>query len=630
MFTRAAFAIPLALSLGVTACGDDDKPGTTPTPTPVTSTIVSVAVADGRFTTLVAALQRTGLDSALVGDGPFTVFAPTDAAFTELLTVLGISADDLLANPALADILSYHVISGAAIDAATVIGSAPNVAGSLEGSDIQYSVRDGKVYLDGGTSVTQPDVMADNGIIHVVDSVLFAPGDFPGTIVQRLQIAPGFSSLVGAAVAATLPDGTTSVAAALSGPGPITLFAPHNEAFAALSAAPSGDELTDTLLYHAVSGDRNAGDVLGATTLPSLLNSGAPVAIDSTNVRFGGANISTVDIDGSNGRIHVIDSVVAAPADIATVATNAGFNNLVAALGAAGLTSVFQDDIGGQDGNLYTVFAPTDDAFNAMLDAFGASGDLIGGAGALDAAGWPLAQILSQHVLAGVVDSAAATMAAGGSVNTIVSSADHSGSLDISAIDGGLVLMGHARITGTDVVTRNGIIHVIDSVIFPRETNLGQDYPGTIAQLALASPMFSTLVVAVTDADAAPGILTALADPGQTLTLFAPTDGAFAKVPGAALTGLLGDGAALSNTLLYHAVGAKVLGAAVVTGEVSTLVGALGDPSSFDDTLDAFVDMGITLETTATGDAATVVYGDLETANGVIHVIDEVLLPASL
>ena len=632
MKAKLSIAIPLTFVLGFAACGDDDDDDPPRPPPGPGTTVVSVAVADGRFTTLVAALQATGLDTTLSGSGPFTVFAPTDAAFTELLTVLDITANDLLGLSNLSEILSYHVVSGAALSSTAVVGSAPGTATTVEGSDLQYSVRDSALYLDGGTSVTQADVSADNGVIHVIDSVLFASGDFPGTITQRLQAAPGFSALVGAAVAATLPDGTTTVADALGGTGPFTLFAPHDDAFAALGTAPTGDALTDTLLYHATDGDSDATEVLGSTTLPSLLNAGAPVGIDGTGVTFGGAAISTIDLTASNGRIHVIDSVVAAPEDIATIATDGGFSQLVAALGAASLTSVFQDDVGGQDGTLYTVFAPTDDAFNALLGAFGFQPTELGdGAAALESAGWPLAQILSHHVLSGVVDSPGAVAAAGSSVSTIVSGGDHSADLDISSIDGGLALMGHAQITTTDIVARNGIIHVIDAVIFPRETNLGQDHPGTIAQVVQASPLFSTLLTAVTDPDAAPGILTALADGGGTLTLFGPTDGAFGKIPSATLTALLDDEPGLSNTLLYHALDSVVLGAAVMTGEVTTLVDTLGDDTTYDDSLDVTVDAGtITLQTTATGDAATVVYGDLETANGVIHVIDEVLLPATL
>jgi len=130
-----------------------------------TNTIVDVAVDAGSFGTLVTALQATGLDAALAGDGPFTVFAPTDEAFAKLPAG---TLDSLLANPdQLAAILKYHVVSGK-VTAADVAGLSS--AETLQGSSVSIDTSAGvKV---GGANVVTADVMASNGVIHVIDTVL--------------------------------------------------------------------------------------------------------------------------------------------------------------------------------------------------------------------------------------------------------------------------------------------------------------------------------------------------------------------------------------------------------------------------------------------------------------------------
>lgn len=134
------------------------------------NTIVDIAVADGRFTTLVAAVKAAKLDGVLSGPGPFTVFAPTDDAFAKLPkgTVEALLND----LPTLSSILTYHVVSGS-VYAKDVVGltSAP----SVQGSAISVSVRDGVVYLNGNAKVIIVDIQASNGVIHVIDTVILPP-----------------------------------------------------------------------------------------------------------------------------------------------------------------------------------------------------------------------------------------------------------------------------------------------------------------------------------------------------------------------------------------------------------------------------------------------------------------------
>jgi len=171
------FALVAILALVVAACsGSDDEVAETTTTTEAAmeeemmdETIVDVAVNNG-FNTLVAAVQAAGLVETLQGDGPFTVFAPTDEAFAALPEG---TLDSLLEDPeALAEILTYHVVSGTVL-AADVVGL--DAATTVQGDDISIEVVDGNVDLNGSATVVATDVMASNGVVHVIDQVILPP-----------------------------------------------------------------------------------------------------------------------------------------------------------------------------------------------------------------------------------------------------------------------------------------------------------------------------------------------------------------------------------------------------------------------------------------------------------------------
>jgi uncharacterized surface protein with fasciclin (FAS1) repeats len=134
-------------------------------------TVVGVAVANGSFKTLVTALKAADLVGALQGKGPFTVFAPTDAAFAKLPAG---TLDALLKDPKkLASILEYHVVSGKVMAADVVKGGGAKPK-TLNGGALDIQVRDGKVYVN-GAQVVIADVAASNGVIHVIDAVVLPP-----------------------------------------------------------------------------------------------------------------------------------------------------------------------------------------------------------------------------------------------------------------------------------------------------------------------------------------------------------------------------------------------------------------------------------------------------------------------
>ena len=187
------FSLVLAGALVLAACGDDDESAestetaetaetatdTTMAPTETTVAdptmdIVETATAAGDFTSLVAAVEAAGLVETLQGDGPYTVFAPTDEAFSAALEDLGLTADELLADTeTLASILTYHVVEGE-VPAADVVGLDGQAVPTVNGADVEITV-DGETVMVNDATVTTTDIFATNGVIHVIDSVLLPP-----------------------------------------------------------------------------------------------------------------------------------------------------------------------------------------------------------------------------------------------------------------------------------------------------------------------------------------------------------------------------------------------------------------------------------------------------------------------
>jgi uncharacterized surface protein with fasciclin (FAS1) repeats len=277
--------------------------------------IVDTAVADGRFTTLVAAVQAAGLVDTLKSEGPFTVFAPTDDAFAKLPAG---TLDELLKpenKQKLTDILLYHVVAGKVMAAdVTALTSAKTVLGK----DVAIKVDMGNVYIN-DSKVIIADIETSNGVIHVIDSVLLPPAEDAmmekNTIVD-IAVADGrFKTLVAALGAAGLVE-------TLSGEGPFTVFAPTDDAFAALPAGTveslllpeNKQKLTDILLYHVVSGKVMAADVVGLTSAPTVLGKDLTIKVQDGKVFLNDTvQVIITDIEASNGVIHVIDAVLLPP-----------------------------------------------------------------------------------------------------------------------------------------------------------------------------------------------------------------------------------------------------------------------------------------------------------------------------
>ena len=322
--SNIVLSVLLVLTFVIAACAPAPTPAPTampeptkmPEPTampePVLKDIVDTAVADGRFTTLVAAVTAAELVDTLKGEGPFTVFAPTDDAFAKLPA----GTVEELVKPEnkqkLTDILLYHVVSGKVM-AADVAGLTS--ATTVLGKDVAIKVDMGNVYVN-DAKVIITDIETSNGVIHVIDTVLIPAADEAAmeknTIVD-IAVADGrFTTLVAALQAAGLVE-------TLSGEGPFTVFAPTDDAFAKLPAGtvesllkPENlEQLKNILLYHVVSGKVLAADVVGLTSAPTVLGQDVTITVKDGNVYLNDTvQVIITDIEASNGVIHVIDAVL--------------------------------------------------------------------------------------------------------------------------------------------------------------------------------------------------------------------------------------------------------------------------------------------------------------------------------
>ncbi|MDW3214222.1 MAG: fasciclin domain-containing protein [Ilumatobacteraceae bacterium] len=355
--TTRITALAAVAALGLAACGDDGNDADTiSTPAAAESTadsgettgeevgtIVDVAASIDDFSTLVAAVQAAGLVETLSSEGPFTVFAPTNEAFATALDSLGITADELLADTdTLTEILTYHVLSGA-VDAETAISLDGQTAETVNGAEISINVVDGNVVINDAT-VTTADVMASNGIIHVIDTVLLPPHDgmteemsdemsddmseemsddmseeSMGSIVDVAVEAGSFTTLVAAVQAAGLEE-------TLATGGPFTVFAPTDEAFAAALEAlgltaeellADTETLTSILTYHVIDGEVPASTVvtLDGESAETLNGASVDISVDGETVMVNDATVVAVDVAADNGIIHVIDSVLLPPSN---------------------------------------------------------------------------------------------------------------------------------------------------------------------------------------------------------------------------------------------------------------------------------------------------------------------------
>ncbi|WP_025006808.1 fasciclin domain-containing protein [Marinilabilia salmonicolor] len=537
-------------------------------------TVVDVIVNSPDHTTLETALLEAGLEVALSGEGPFTVFAPTDAAFDALPAG---TLDDLLADPsgALTEVLLYHVVEAEALSSSVSDGQ---VITTMLGKDIEVTIVGGDVFIN-GAQVTVADIETDNGVVHVIDAVLIPPT----TVVDIINDSPDHTTLETALEAAELD-------VPLNQTGPFTVFAPTDAAFDALPAGvlddlladPAGD-LTDILLYHVVAAEALSTSLSDGQVITTMLGKDIEVTITGGDVFINGAQVTVADIETDNGVVHVIDAVLIPPTTVVDVINDSpDHTTLETALEAAEL------DIPLNQTGPFTVFAPTDAAFDAL--PAGVLDDLLA-----DPTG-DLTDILLYHVVAA---EALSTSLSDGQVITTMLGKD----IEVT-ITGGDVFINGAQVTVADIQADNGVVHVIDAVLTPPVI--------TVFDIISASADHTTLETALIEAQ--------LDDDLQgegPFTVFAPTDAAFDALPDGVLSDLLSDPTgALADVLLYHVVAGTAMSTSLSDGQnITTLLDE---------------DVVVTL---SGGDVyindAMVTLADIESDNGVVHVINVVLIPGT-
>jgi transforming growth factor-beta-induced protein len=450
------------LVLGLTGCSDDDDNNGGNQPNE--QNIVEIALEDPQLTLLVDALQRTGLTGVLEQDGPFTVLAPTNAAFTAFLDgtpIEDVDVDDLAA------ILLNHVIAGdfeasdlAALVEGYVPGSSPNEQGL--NISIYFNTTNGVRFNDAASVIDGgADIEASNGVIHKINAVLGLPD-----IADHAIANPNLTSLVTSLGAANLVD-------AVRGEGPLTVLAPDNDAFTAFLdevGQPTVEQLTQVLLNHVLDGSITSSMLVNMGEGYTTTSAAGPNDLEDgeTNmtlyfqagetVQFNGiSTVENADVVATNGVIHTVNAVIGLPT-IATFATaNPALSGLVAAILRADegsntinwLPAISNPDL------LFTVFAPADPAFDVLLTDLGA-----GGLDEVDPAA--VNDLLTLHV-----------------VNNANARSNNLGALNgtIPAIGGNLNLDGLVITDGdgneinilapnlVDIQAVNGVVHAVDYVI---------------------------------------------------------------------------------------------------------------------------------------------------------------------
>ncbi|XP_048777788.2 transforming growth factor-beta-induced protein ig-h3-like [Ostrea edulis] len=552
--------------------------------------LVEVLQADGE-TTLISLVQQAGLADAILG-GEFTIFAPTNDAFSKLpqSTLDSLQKD----TTALANILKYHVVKGSIhkADASNELQLE-----TLAGTKIRFNIYPhNNVVTVEGSKITHFDLTASNGMVHVIDTVMMPP---EGSIVDLVAGNSDLSTLLSKVQSAGL-------AGALQGDG-LTVFAPTNAAFQKLGShvlnnlRRNPQLLKEILEYHVVPHTEYSAGLYNreyVRTLDShhdvirLAVSGNAVTVNRNG------HVIKADISATNGVVHIIDhkqSKMIALFALAVLVQSAFGGNLVEVLQNNGETTLISlvQQAGLADallGGEFTIFAPTNAAFSKLPQSTFDS---------LQKDTTALANILKYHVVKGSIHKA-----------------DASNELQLETLAGTKIrfnIYSHnkavtvegSKITHFDLTASNGIVHVIDTVMMPPQ--------GSIVDLVAGNSDLSTLLSKVQSA----GLAGALQ--GDALTVFAPTNAAFARLGSHVLDNLRRNPHLLKEILEYHVVPHTEYSAGLYNREHLR-------------TLDTHHDI-IRLSVSSAGGVTLnlnshVTKADISATNGVVHIIDHVLIPS--
>ena len=463
--TKALFrtlAMVFALSV-LWACSNDDDSDPIDNTDP---TIVDLALSTDDLTILVDALTAADLVTTLQGDGPFTVFAPTNAAFEAFLTANNFNSLSDVPVEVLTQVLLNHVVSGQNFSSGLSTGyvSSLSTAGAGGNNLSLYINTSSGVSINGVSNVVTPDIVGSNGVVHIVDGVIGLPN-----IVDHAVANTDLTELVGALTS----GGNTTFTDLLSDENTdFTVFAPVNAAFNAFTN-PNGNELNDILSNHVIAG--TAAVSTGLTN--AYLNTAATnadgdalsiyVNTDSGVTLNGVSSVAAADIVATNGIIHAVDAVIDIPTVVTFAVADPTFAPLVTALTEGTPGTDFVSVLSGA--GPFTVFAPTNTAFDNLLTALNVSE-------VTDIDENTLTAVLNHHVVSGNVrsgdlnnpgDTVAATLE-GDNITITLPGTDNG--VNIADITDGSGNTG-IGIIAVDVQAGNGVIHVVDTVLLPDTNN---------------------------------------------------------------------------------------------------------------------------------------------------------------
>ena len=607
-----------SLFLSILSCSEDYQ-GPIPYPTLIE------AADEAGLTTLVSAVRAIpGLEASLQDQSAITVFAPTNDAFANALTAFGArDLNELVTKLGgaqnLQTVLGFHVVPAVAFSRNL---NENNLFTTLAGQTLRVTSTPGSVTVTDAAGnvarVIQADVQIENGVVHVIDRVLLPSIQLPKPNLVEAATKAGLTTLLTAVTAVPgLPN------ALLSAPA-ITVFAPTNEAFAAALAVFKAKDLNELVIK--IGGPANLEKVLGFHVVPAKALSSSLAATNSFQTLSGqtitversGSTVSVkdqlgrvaqvvaADIEIANGVVHVINGMML---------PNLGLPNVVQAAQSAGLTTLIDAVTAAGLGNTLlntpqmTVFAPTNAAFTAALQAYGAANlnQLVAKIGGIS----NLQKVLGFHVV-----PAAAFSFELSPTNTFTTLAGQQ--LTVTKTASGVTVrdaLGNtANVVAADVAISNGVVHVIDKVLLPTIV-----LP-TVVEAAQAANL-TTLLQAVTAAGLGNTLLNQ-----QAMTVFAPTNQAFTNLLNKlgynslqAMINALG-APAVTKVLGFHVVPATAFSFNLASGSqmVPTLAGEMLEVTRNG--------ANVTVKDKA-GNTFNVVAADVAIKNGVVHVIDGVLLP---
>ena len=447
---------------------------------PTIATVADTIIAIDDLSSLEDALTAASLVEPLQGEGPFTVFAPNNEAFTALLADQEV--DDLaglvekLGLPAVTSILQAHVVAQSL--SADELEDQEYATLNTDQTITVTRDADGNVLID-GAAVVSSDIIAGNGVVHIIDAVINVPTpDVDGTVVDAIASRGTLSNLSAAL------ERTSNVTTTLQGEGPFTVFAPSDVAFQALLGERTLDQLISDLGDgNATAGTQALGNILRGHVVTEELDANQltdgrefgtvggttlAITVEDGITRVNGATVVEKNLRASNGVVHIINQVLVADTDggedaatvVDIVTERDDLSSLEAAIGATGteLAETLQGD--GQ----FTLFAPDNDAFTALLDGRTLEQlvEDLGGANVL-------ADILQAHVI--LSDQALTS-------DLLVDSRRYEsvdGATLTVEISGSTITVNGAEITTPDLRADNGVVHIIDEVVNTSAGNTGEN-----------------------------------------------------------------------------------------------------------------------------------------------------------